>query len=76
MALTSTEKNDLLDDMYRALYSGALRVQMGDRTIQYRTATDLKRAIEMLEADIAGTLSDRQEANVYKPKYQRGFKES
>lgn len=76
MALTAAEKNNLLDDMQRAYYSGALEVETGDRKIKYRSSDDLLKAIARLEADIAGTLSDRTDANVYKPKYQRGFRET
>jgi len=40
---------DLLNRLYEARYSGALRVRHGDRDITYRSAAELDAAIRDLE---------------------------
>jgi len=58
MAYTSTQLQTLID--LRA--SGQLRVQFGDRLIQYQTGADLDKAIAQAKRDVAsatGTVTRR-----------------
>ena len=48
-----------------AAASGTLRVQMGDRAIQYHSLSDLLKAIEMARADVAATDRGHKHRRLY-----------
>jgi hypothetical protein len=55
MALSSDELTSLLDDLYRAKYSGQTRVRFADgREVQYSSMADINSAISELEQKING----------------------
>jgi hypothetical protein len=53
--LTLEEKQQLLKDLKTARFSGAKRVRFRERDVTYRTDEELRKAIDDLENDIAGT---------------------
>lgn len=62
--LTDEEKNDLLDGLKTAKFSGALSVSYRDRTVTYRSMAELDQAIRDLEIELGirtSSLSDRQQ---------------
>lgn len=61
MALTPKQQA-WLDALEDALYSGVLEVQHGDRTVKYRSLSDIMRAIALLKGeggDNSGKISRR-----------------
>ena len=71
MALTTAEKQTLLDELYRAYYSGALEVKYADQTIKYESGEALLDRIKKLEGDLAGS---SQKKNYGYASFKRGRK--
>lgn len=46
------EKQEAIDNIKAALYSGAERVTYRDRTVQYRSVADLKSALDIAEEEL------------------------
>jgi hypothetical protein len=42
------------DKLFAAMTSGARKVDFGDREIEYRSLNEMKQALAMLDAEIAG----------------------
>jgi hypothetical protein len=48
-----TELQSMRDTLQRAIYSGARRVQFTDRTVEYNSVDDMRKALADLDAQIA-----------------------
>lgn len=53
MALSDTEKQELLTELERAKYSGTLRVRFRDRDVTYRSLEELDKVIDDLKDQIS-----------------------
>ncbi len=71
MSLTFTTTD--LDNLKAALVSGASKVQIGDRTVEYRSQKDLLAAIQMVQNYLDGVSTDVDDnPNIVRPTYSRG----
>lgn len=52
MALTFTQEQ--LDALTEAYALGATKVQIGDRVLEYRSLSDMRKIIEQIKASLAG----------------------
>ena len=43
-----------IDELRAAIASGQLIVRSGDRSVQYRSLAEMKEALRLMEADLAG----------------------
>lgn len=50
--MTKQEKQDLLDKLERAIYSGHMKVKNGDKEIQYASLSDMMRARDALKMEL------------------------
>lgn len=71
MALVFTQTD--LDNLKAALVSGALRVQLGDRLVIYRSQAELINAIRLVESQLSG-LNTTTTPNVIQATYSKGRK--
>lgn len=60
MALTTEEKQTLYDNLERAIYEGALKVEYGDKKVEYRSLNEMVRARDILRADLGLTQQPRR----------------
>lgn len=51
--LTLDEKREMLRELKRARYSGALRVKFNDRDVTYKSEAEMQSAIKALENELA-----------------------
>lgn len=71
MALTFTQAD--LDALKAAFVTGALRVKIADREVQYRSQSDLLAAIRMVEEAVSGASDDvDSNPNVIQAGFSRG----
>ncbi len=71
MALTFTQAD--LDRLKEAYLTGARKVQVGDRTIEYNSPKELLAAIELVSAYIDGLSDDVDDLpNIVRPTFSRG----
>jgi hypothetical protein len=68
--MTFTEAD--LENLKAALISGARKVQIGDRIVEYRSQNEILAAIRLIEQTIAGTSTDSETANVITSSFSRG----
>jgi hypothetical protein len=69
MALTFTQ--DDLDALKEALLTGASRVKVGDREIEYRSQADIRAAIAMVQAYLDGVSTATYSPNVVQSTYSK-----
>lgn len=60
MALTPTEKQALYDALVRAIYEGALKVEYGDKKVEYRSLNEMVRLRNMLEVELGIRCANRR----------------
>jgi hypothetical protein len=60
MALTPTEKQALYDGLVRAIYEGALKVEYGDKKVEYRTLNEMIRIKNILEVELGIRSANRK----------------
>jgi hypothetical protein len=70
MALSFTQAD--LDALKAALLTGATTVQIGDRTITYRSQKDLLAAMRMIENYLNGVDTDDSGPNTIQAGFSRG----
>lgn len=71
MAFTTAD----LDRLKAAFASGVTRVKIGDREVEYRSLSDLEKAIKAVEAELNGVSSDvADNPNVIQSTFSRGEK--
>ncbi len=71
MSLTFTQSD--LDNLKAALVSGASKVQIGDRTVEYRSQKDLINTIKMVQDYLDGVSTDVDDnPNVIRATYKKG----
>ena len=50
--MTKEEKQVLLDNLERAIYSGHMKVKNGDKEIQYQSLTEMKQMRDSLKIEL------------------------
>lgn len=68
--MTFTETD--LANLKAALVSGATRVQIGDRMVEYRSQKELLEVIKMVEASLAEPAPEEVNPNVIQVSFSRG----
>jgi hypothetical protein len=53
MALQLAELQSMRDTLQRAIFSGTRRVQFSDRSVEYNSVDDMRKALADLNAEIA-----------------------
>ena len=64
MAVTQKD----IDDLEKAIASGARKVKRGDREIEYRDLSEMKDVLTSMRNEISGT-----KRKAFRPVYQRGY---
>jgi hypothetical protein len=67
--LPPEEKQALYDAIVRAIYEGALKVEYGDKKVEYRSLNEMVRIKQMLEAELGGGSPRRTYASFSKGTY-------
>lgn len=52
MALAPEEKQLLLDALEKSIYEGVLKVEYGDKKVEYRSLNEMVRIKDMLKAEL------------------------
>lgn len=69
--LTPEEKIVLLNDLKRALYTGASRVKFKERDVTYRSVAEMQTVIDAIEASIVPV--KRRKSSVVLTTFGRGY---
>ncbi len=67
--LDPAEKQLLYDALVRAIYEGALKVEYGDKKVEYRSLNEMVRIKQMIEAELGGGKPRRTYAGFSKGTY-------
>lgn len=51
--LTCEQKGELYAALMKSLYEGTIRVEYGDKKVEYRSLSEMERIAKRLEADLA-----------------------
>lgn len=66
MALTTEEKQQLLDALIKSIYEGVLKVEYGDKKVEYRSLNEMVRLRDMLQAELGQGKARRTYGSVSK----------
>lgn len=69
MALDPTEKQALLDALEKSIYEGVLKVEYGDKKVEYRSLNEMIRIKEILKAELGQGRARRTYASFSKGTY-------
>lgn len=66
MALTTEEKQQFLDALEKSLFEGVLKVEYGDKKVEYRSVSEMIRIRDMLKNELGQGRAKRTYASFSK----------